>query len=222
MTVTILPGDCRAILATLPAESVQCCVTSPPSDGRFRAGERRSPATEFKKGEHWRPHAPHRERDWLLREYVELGRSTGEIAAQAGCTDAAIIFWLKRHEIPRRTVSEARALKHWGISGEANPMHGRTGAANPRYVDGSSPERQRLYVQGAGRGFLRSILARDRYQCVRCSAPKDGPKSLHVHHIKAWAGNIDLRFDKENAVTLCQTCHRWVHSRKNISREFIA
>ncbi len=33
MTVTILHGDCRAILSTLPDCSVQCCVTSPPYYG---------------------------------------------------------------------------------------------------------------------------------------------------------------------------------------------
>lgn len=33
MTVQIIPGDCRQILRTLPAESVQCCVTSPPYFG---------------------------------------------------------------------------------------------------------------------------------------------------------------------------------------------
>ena len=33
MTVRILPGDCRTVLATLPADSVQCCVTSPPYFG---------------------------------------------------------------------------------------------------------------------------------------------------------------------------------------------
>ena len=31
--ITILPGDCRETLRTLPAESVQCCVTSPPYFG---------------------------------------------------------------------------------------------------------------------------------------------------------------------------------------------
>jgi DNA modification methylase len=30
VTVRILKGDCRDVLATLPAESVNCCVTSPP------------------------------------------------------------------------------------------------------------------------------------------------------------------------------------------------
>ena len=29
----VIPGDCRAILPTLPDASVQCCVTSPPYYG---------------------------------------------------------------------------------------------------------------------------------------------------------------------------------------------
>jgi DNA modification methylase len=33
VSVTILHGDCRDVLATLPAASVQCCVTSPPYYG---------------------------------------------------------------------------------------------------------------------------------------------------------------------------------------------
>lgn len=33
MTVRILQGDCREVLATLPAQSVHCCVTSPPYFG---------------------------------------------------------------------------------------------------------------------------------------------------------------------------------------------
>jgi thymidylate synthase (FAD) len=101
-------------------------------------------------------------------------------------------------------------------------MHGRTGALNPRFVDGSSPERQRLYAQGEGRSFIAAALARDGYRCRRCDAPKAGCRSLHVHHIKPWAGNEALRFDSKNVVTLCRTCHSWVHSRANVEREFLA
>ncbi len=173
------------------------------------------------KGTHWRPERPHWSREWLQTQYIERQKSTGEIAAECNCTDAAILFWLKKHGIPRRSVSEARAIKHWGMSGVANPMHGNVGAANPRYVDGSSPERQRLYVQGAGRVFLRSVLARDGYRCVRCGAPKGKPKSLHVHHLKSWAGNKDSRFDMGNVVTLCKSCHGWVHSNVNANGEYL-
>lgn len=177
---------------------------------------------QFLPGTHWRPKAHHWDKDWLRKQYVDLGRSTGEIAADAGTTDAAIIYWLRKHDIPRRSVSEARAIKHRGPRGEANPMFGRTGEANPRYVDGSSPERQRMYAQGKGRAFIRQVLKRDGYRCARCKAPKSRPKFLHVHHIRPWAGNERMRFDMANVVTLCRDCHSWVHSKANDKGEFLA
>ena len=33
MSIRLIHGDCRDVLATLPAESVHCCVTSPPYFG---------------------------------------------------------------------------------------------------------------------------------------------------------------------------------------------
>lgn len=177
---------------------------------------------QFLPGTHWRPVAPHWDAAWLREQYVDRRRSTGDIAVEAGTTTEAIVYWMRKHGIPRRSISEARKAKKWGASGPANPMFGKTGEANPRYVDGSSPERQRLYVRGAGREFLRAVLARDGYRCRRCQEPKGAPKSLHVHHIKSWAGNESLRFDMANALALCRTCHGWVHSRKNIDKEFLA
>lgn len=174
------------------------------------------------KGTHWREPKPHWSREWLIEMYVERERSTGDIAAEIGTTDANVLYWLKKHGIPRRSVAGARAIKHWGSFGEANPMHGKTGSANPRFVDGSSPERQRLYVQSKGKEFLREILKRDGYQCRRCGAAKAGARSLHVHHIKPWAGNPSLRFDESNVTTLCKPCHDWVHSKANVEGEFLA
>ena len=181
----------------------------------------RAASGQFLPGTHWRPVAPHWDAAWLRAEYVDKGRSTGDIAIEAGTTDAAILYWLKKHNIPRRNVAQARALKKWGVSGEANPMHGKTGSANPRYVDGSSPERQRMYAQGEGKALVMNVLARDGYRCRKCGATKGKPKSLHVHHIAPWAGNEALRFDTSNAVTLCRPCHSWVHSRANVDKEFL-
>ena len=182
----------------------------------------RDSAGRFLRGTHWRAHAPFRDCEYLAREYVEFGRSAAEIAAEHGVTENAIFHWLHRHNIPRRTIAQARKIKRWGSVGEANPMFGKTGAANPRYVDGSSPERQRMYVQAIGRDFLKSVMARDHFCCRRCGSGKTGPRSLHVHHIRPWAGNPDLRFDESNALTLCRDCHSWVHSKSNIGREFLA
>lgn len=213
-------GDCLSILPTLESGSAQMCVTSPP-DRRFRKGAHASPATEFKAGQHWRPHKPHWDKAWLLREYMTNGRAAADIARQAGCTENNILYWLGKHEIPTRDMATIRKAKYWGAVGNANPMCGKTGALNPRYVDGSSPERQRFYVRSIGRAFIQSVYARDGFKCVRCGISKHGPKSLHAHHIKPWAGNPELRFDESNAVTLCRPCHWWVHSKKNIAGEFI-
>lgn len=108
------------------------------------------------------------------------------------------------------------------LRGAANGMHGRTGKANPHYIDGSSPERQRLYAAGDWKALLRFVYKRDGYKCARCGAGKAGPRSIHAHHIKAWAGNQALRFDPANLITLCRTCHEWVHSRQNTSGMFLA
>lgn len=107
------------------------------------------------------------------------------------------------------------------LRGKANGMHGRSGALNPRYVDGSSPERQRAYVSSVWREIMRQVYARDEYTCQRCGAGKTGKRTLHAHHIEPWAGNPSLRFAVENIVTLCGTCHRWVHSRANVEGEWI-
>lgn len=182
----------------------------------------RQPNGQFIPGTHWRPHAVFREHAYLLREYVQRQRSAADIAAEHGVTEGAVLHWLHKHGIPRRSVSQARAVKHWGAHGESNPMHGRTGKANPRFVDGSSPERQRAYASAGGKAFLRSVFDRDGYRCRRCGRGKSGPRGLHAHHIKPWAGNEALRFDVGNVVTLCRHCHEWVHSRANSGGEFLA
>lgn len=189
--------------------------------GRIQLGEHLSPATEFKPGQHWRPRKPHWDRAWLDREYTEKKRSSADIAAESGCGATAILFWLGRHNIPRRSTSETRAAKRWGLVGAANPMFGRVGPDNPRYIDGSSPERQRLYSRSAGKAFLSAVYERDGYRCVHCGAPNTGPRSLHAHHLRSWAGHSELRFDLDNAVTLCADCHAWVHSRANTERAYL-
>lgn len=193
------------------------------NDTRIKKGQRLSPATEFKPGQHWRPHGKHREREWLEHQYVTLGRSAGDIANEAGlATQEAVTFWLRKHGIPRRSVSEARALKHWGAVGEANPMYGKRGAECPRYIDGSSPERQRMYSRSEGLQFLQAVYRRDNWTCARCGEKKGGKRTLAAHHLKQWAGHPELRFDMSNVVSLCVRCHLWVHSKANKERAFLA
>lgn len=109
------------------------------------------------------------------------------------------------------------------LRGKGNGMYGRIGPLNPRYIDGSTPERQKWYNREEWKEVRRQIYARDKHICRRCLVLiKKGYKSEHAHHIVPWAGNESLRFEMSNIVTLCGECHRWVHSKKNTSRDFLS
>lgn len=52
------------------------------------------------------------------------------------------------------------------------------------------------------------VRRRDHFTCVIC-----GRKGVAVnaHHLNAWASFPDERYDVENGVTLCRTCHESFH-----------
>lgn len=99
--------------------------------GRFLPGISYSPKTQFKKGQHWRKPQRFREKEYLISRYVERKHSASDIAADFGVTETAIFFWLKKHGIKRRSISEARKHKKWKVSGKRNGMFGRTGSRSP-------------------------------------------------------------------------------------------
>lgn len=164
---------------------------------------------------------PHANREWLYEQYVNQKRSASSIAEECNVGENNIYYFLSKFNIPRRSMSEIRKIKRWGLSGKANGMFGRTGKSNPNYKTGSSPERQTFYSKGKGKDFLKIILSRDNYTCQRCGNGKKGKKGLHVHHIKGWAIHENLRFEANNCITLCRKCHEWVHSKQNINNEFV-
>lgn len=58
---------------------------------------------QFVKGSHWRRPALHWDAAWLRNEYEQQGRSAADIARDAGTTENAILYWLTKHSIPRRS-----------------------------------------------------------------------------------------------------------------------
>lgn len=170
--------------------------------GQFVKGERAHPETEFKKGQHWRKPQAFRDKAWLVTEYVEKKRSTGDIAAQFGVKDASIVYWLRKHGVPRRTVKEARQVKHWGASGDANGMYGRTGSDNPNWNGGLTPLRQSIYAQHEWKKIVRAVRRRDKV-CRLCGSNKN----TQIHHIVRFSDAPLLAMDKGNLILLCETCH---------------
>jgi hypothetical protein len=176
----------------------------------------------FKKGTHWRERKPFWDKEWLINEYVTLQRSASEIAADHGVTANAICFWLQKHGIPGRTTSETRAFKHWGAKGSDNPMWNKRGEANPNWKGGMTPERQAFYMSRKWKAVCRLVWERDKATCQRCKLVKlsQADVPFHMHHIESFA-DPELRADPNNLVVLCEVCHHFVHSRKNIDREFL-
>ena len=60
--------------------------------------------------------------------------------------------------------------------------------------------------------FRREILRRDNYTCQMCDKKK---KKLQVHHIKPWAKATYLRFDRNNCITLCSSCHYSIRGKEH-------
>ena len=60
--------------------------------------------------------------------------------------------------------------------------------------------------------FREQVFQRDDYTCQECKDNKGG--NLNAHHIIQVCENIDLIFDVDNGITLCEKCHRKIHFKK--------
>ncbi len=184
--------------------------------GRKSRGAGSRPATKR------RERKPYWDKEWLTREYIQKHRSAIDIARECGGGETNVLYFLSKHGIPRRSMSETRRVKKWGAIGPANPMYGRCGSDNPNWIDGSAPERQRMYARSFWKELIKVVYERDGYRCQRCAAPHGKGNRLHAHHVKPWAGHKESRFDLKNILTLCDKCHQWVHSKKNAKREYLS
>ena len=80
--------------------------------------------------------------------------------------------------------------------------------------------------------WVQDVFARDNYICQRCN--KKGGR-LQAHHFFELSNIImtnqiktvediykcDILFDLSNGITLCEDCHKWVHTKKNKYNEYI-
>lgn len=187
--------------------------------GQFIKGYSSSPDTQFKKGQHWRKPKPFWDKEWLFNEYITNGKSSKDIANEQSCKRNNILFWIHKHNIPLRNISEARKKKHWGQSGCDNPMWNRKGELNPQWKGGITPDRQSFYQSQGWKKACSFVWKRDNATCRRCGIKANNGIPLHIHHIKSFEYK-DKRADVNNLVLLCLVCHHFVHSKKNINNEF--
>lgn len=228
-------GDALERLKDLPDESIHCCITSPPywglrekkrldviGESDHNTDMRRKKNGQFMKGEHWRKHQPFRERDVLIEYYINREMSSQEIANVFGVSANAILFWLTKHGIKTRDTSQARKVKAWGLHGSDNPMWNRKGELNPNWRGGVSQERVVFYSSHEWKVVCSEVWKRDKATCQRCGLRKEDSEDVpfHIHHRVSFQ-NKGLRVSLSNLVLLCEICHLFIHSNKNINKEYI-
>lgn len=224
----IYQGHVLDILKTFPDESIDCQITSPPYCGLdifinkygliILMRDRKT--GRFLKGYTYRNPKPFWNKKWLYKEYIINGKSASEISKEQNCVENNILFWLERHNIKRRNMSESRKLKHWGQNGEDNPMWNKKGEINPNWKGGITPERQSFYQSQEWRKSCSFVWKRDNSTCQRCKIKQNEGIPFHIHHIISFKSK-ELRSEVSNLILLCKICHNFIHSKSNKNRDFL-
>ncbi len=104
-------------------------------------------------------------------------------------------------------------------------LKGRKGKDHPSWKGGVTPLRNAFYASDEWKAACVVVWHRDDAKCQNCGLDHRNidrkERKFHVHHIASFALHPDKRADPNNLVLLCDTCHRWVHSRANVERKFI-
>ena len=81
------------------------------------------------------------------------------------------------------------------------------GSWNPNLTDDDRENsRDRTYIPGYYQ-WRKAVLEHDKETCQKCGITKN----LVAHHILPWALFPELRFEVENGITLCRSCHKRYH-----------
>ncbi|MGD3158254.1 HNH endonuclease [Staphylococcus cohnii] len=86
------------------------------------------------------------------------------------------------------------------------------GENNPNYNSNLSKEdRVRIRFKNKDENFKKwrkEVFEKDNYKCVVCSTKKS---PFNAHHLNGYHWFEEGRFDVNNGVTLCETCHKKFH-----------
>lgn len=80
---------------------------------------------------------------------------------------------------------------------------------NPNKTDEERLKKRYILGKHTLDGFRNKVYKRDNYTCQVCN--QVGGK-LNAHHLDGWNWAVDKRFDTDNGVTLCESCHNEFHN----------
>lgn len=130
----------------------------------------------------------------------------------------------KLSEERKKEISKRNSGSKPKLCGEKHPQYGKVKELNFNWKGGSTPERQSFYGSRKWKEVSRAIYQRDNWTCQKCGRKTSASfkrTGFSIHHIVSFSENKELRAEKSNLVLLCRPCHLWVHSNKNVEKEFI-
>ena len=78
------------------------------------------------------------------------------------------------------------------------------------WKNGISKKNHRIRNCARYKDWRKAVFQRDNYTCQYC---KNYGGKLNAHHIEHFSKNTQRRFDIDNGITLCKSCHKKEHSK---------
>lgn len=91
------------------------------------------------------------------------------------------------------------------------------GESHYNWRGGITGRRQLDMARREYRDWRRAVFQRDKYTCQICGGSHGG--NLRAHHIKLYSVFPELRYDVDNGITVCDNCHKKIHSQLDIQSE---
>jgi predicted DNA-binding protein YlxM (UPF0122 family) len=137
-----------------------------------------------------------RSEDRLRSLYVDEELSSSETAERIGCSQNAVMYWLRKHNI------------------ETRESGGRSGENHPNWKPPEERASNRDYYSKRWQEIRRNVLDRDNYTCQRCGMTNNDSedcydRGLNIHHIEPLT-HFDSRKEADelsNLLAVCIGCH---------------
>ena len=150
-------------------------------------------------------------------------RTTQKVCGQKckGAACSALMSWLPKTKICVVCGKEFKAKKHkktcsLECMGKAigNALRGRkrpdeSGEKNYFWKGGVTPKHKKIRLSTEHKYWSHEVMVRDNFTCQTCST-RNGP--LNSHHILCFSLHEQHRFDVDNGVCLCNSCHTGLES----------
>lgn len=166
-------------------------------------------------------------KEWLSQKR-DAGLDIQRIADEAGCSYHTIRKYLKKYDLKYSSreksilsgkvqAGRSRVIKNKYVytdADRARVSRQKSGKNSPFWKGGVSSDRS--LIGAWTRTTSKRVFERDGFSCKIC----DSNKILNAHHIDpVWHNELRAR-DIENLITLCQVCHKKIHS-KNLEMSFM-